>query len=107
MKDFDLGSGQIADDLPGKAPHSQGRSGLAILQHQDNPGHPHPWREYARLNFFQPIYPGGELIPMPQGKTITLRYRLWIHAGDVTNKHLAGAWDAYHKDFEQTEGGRP
>lgn len=87
-------------------PGGDGRSGLAILQHQSNPMYPNAWREYPELNFFQPLYPGGELIPMPQGNTIVLRYRLWVHSGDVTSQELAEAWDSYQGDLEQTKGGR-
>lgn len=73
----------------------KGRSGLAILQHASNPAYPGEWREYPPLNFFQPVYPGGALIPMPKGQPITLKYRLWIHSGPVDEPALAAAWDKY------------
>ena len=44
----------------------KGRSGLAILQCAENPLHPQEWRKYPELNFFQPIYPGGKLLPYRQ-----------------------------------------
>jgi len=89
-------------DYSAEFPGGNGRSGLAILQHPDNPGYPNAWREYPELNFFQPLYPGGELIPMPQGKTIVLRYRLWIHSGNVTSQELAEAWDTSMQNAKPT-----
>ncbi len=77
------------------------RSGAAVLQHPDNPRYPSEWREYPPLNFFQPAYPGGELIPMPQGETITLRYRIVVHRGELTDAELAALWDAYAAEAER------
>jgi len=81
-----------AEFQPGK-----GRCGLAILQHRDNPGYPNEWREYPQLNYFQPIYPGGKLIPMPKSKTITLKYGLWIHAGAADAEMLSEMWRLYNQ----------
>ena len=77
-------------------PNVSKRSGLAIIQHTSNPLYPQKWREYARLNFFQPLYPGGELIPMPKDKTIILRYRLWVHRGPANEAKLNTLWDDYN-----------
>jgi hypothetical protein len=75
---------------------AKGRSGLAILQPADNPGCPQEWREYPQLNFFQPVYPGGKLVPMPKDKPIVLHYRLWIHPGGANDKALAAQWNLYN-----------
>ena len=72
----------------------KGRSGVAIIQYETNPAYPSDWIKYDGLNFFQPSYPGGEPIPMPRGKTIALKYRLWIHAGALTELQLAEVWTA-------------
>jgi hypothetical protein len=48
------------------------------------------------LNFFQPLYPGGKLIPMPKDAPVLLRYRLWIHRGGADEKVLTNQWDAYN-----------
>ena len=80
---------------------SKGRSGLAILQHADNTLYPNEWRKYPELNFFQPVYPGGQLIPMPKDKPIRLRYRLWIHHGGADDKALAAQWDLYNRVMEK------
>jgi len=77
-------------------PGGKGRTGVAILQHETIPMYPQPWRKYDHLNFYQPLYPGGELIPLPKGETITLRYRLWVHRGGADTARLNDAWDAYN-----------
>ena len=77
-------------------PNVSERSGLAIIQHTSDPLYPQEWREYARLNFFQPLYPGGELIAMPKDETITLRYRLWVHRGPANEANLNALWDDYN-----------
>ncbi len=80
-------------DYSAKFPGGKQRSGLTILQHKDNPGYPNEWREYPQLNFFQPVYPGGALIPMPKGKEILLVHRLWTHSGGVDKERIAKKWD--------------
>ncbi len=77
-----------------------GRAGVAIVQHAGNPGYPHEWREYPTLNYFQPIFPGGELVPMPKGETAKLRYRLYVHAGKVGEAALARQWDLFNTAAE-------
>ncbi|MCX5758511.1 MAG: hypothetical protein NTU83_08410, partial [Candidatus Hydrogenedentes bacterium] len=58
--------------------------------------YPNEWRKYPELNFFQPVYPGGTLIPMAKDKPIRLRYRLWIHRNGADEQALALQWDAYN-----------
>ena len=78
------------------------RAGVTILQAEGNPMYPQGWRKYDSLNFFQPLYPGAALIPMPKGETITLRYRLWIHPGGADEQRMADAWTAYNRPPEIT-----
>lgn len=73
------------------------RSGLAILQNTSNPLYPHEWRKYPHLNFFQPLYPGGKLIPMPKDTPTTLCYRLWIHDGGADETALSEQCDLYNQ----------
>jgi hypothetical protein len=76
---------------------ASGRSGLAILQDRLNPLYPGEWKKYPELNFFQPAYPGGKLVPMTKGQAITLHYRLCVHAGALDEPALARLWDDYHQ----------
>ncbi len=84
-------------DYSAEFPGGRGRSGLAILQSAENPMYPQEWREYPQLNFFQPLYPGGRLIPMLKGKPVELHYRLWMHSGGAGADTLAVQWDKYNQ----------
>lgn len=94
-------------DYSAAFPGGRGRSGLAILQRVGNKGYPHPWREYPSLNFFQPIYPGGALIPMPKVRSIALRYRLWVHRGAPSEEDMAALWDACNPPAEPVPSQNP
>ncbi|HUT25923.1 MAG TPA: DUF6807 family protein [Sumerlaeia bacterium] len=74
------------------------RSGVAVLQHKSNPLYPSEWLQYPNLNYFQPAYPGGKPIAMPKGETITLRYRLWIHSGELSEEELSDLWTTYNQN---------
>jgi hypothetical protein len=99
---------QLHNDAPGASPraafgdysaefkNAPGRAGLAILQNEKNPMYPSDWREYPPLNFFQPAFPGGSLIPMPKEKPIALRYRLCVHQGALDGKAIEGLWAQYN-----------
>ena len=83
-------------------PGGGARAGVSIVQAESNPMYPQDWRKYDSLNFFQPLYPGGELIAMPKGEAVTLRYRLWIHPGRADEQRMADAWAAYNRPHETT-----
>lgn len=74
----------------------QGRSGVAVLQNASNPLYPSDWLQYPALNFFQPAFPGGKLIPMPKDQPIVLRYRLWVHGEAPDATCLSDLWTAYN-----------
>ncbi len=71
--------------------------GLAILQHPDNRWYPAKWftRDYG---FFSPTpmyWPEGDSIKLPKGEVLTLRYRVVVHAGDMSKADLATMHDRY------------
>lgn len=73
------------------------REGLAILQHPTNRWYPAKWftRDYG---FFSPTpmyWPEGDSIKLPKGEVLTLRYRVVVHAGDMTNADLATMHERY------------
>ncbi len=82
-------------DYSGVFPGASTPSGIAILQHVANPLYPAEHRVYPELNYMMPAFPGEREFPLPKGKTIFLRHRLWIHAGHVDETALADAWAAY------------
>jgi len=78
-------------------PRGVGRAGVAVVQHADNPGYPHEWRKYDALNFFQPVFPGGKPVPLPQDETVDLKYRLWVHFAGPSHEQMNALWDDYNR----------
>jgi Family of unknown function (DUF6807) len=87
-------SGKIA------GPRSTLVEGIAILTHPDNPLSPSPWftRDYG---FFSPTpmhwLPGGRL-DIKKGKTLTLRYRVIVHAGSAADAGIAELYDTWCRE---------
>jgi hypothetical protein len=70
-------------------------SGLAIFQHPDNPGYPHPgWimRHYA---FLGASWPHETTHILEAGASFTLRYRLLVHRGDAEAAGVRAAFEAF------------
>ncbi len=85
-------------DVSGQFPGAPGRSGLAVLQHQDNPDYPGDWIQYPELAWCQPTFPAaGRRYPLQKDKPLVLRYRLVIH-GPATNlsASLSQMWDGFN-----------
>lgn len=62
----------------------QGRSTLAIVEHNANPGFPAQWIEYRNLPWFQPTFPAaGIRYLLRKDQPLELRYRLIIVRGDI------------------------
>ena len=78
--------------------------GIAILQNPGNRWFPSKWftRDYG---FFSPTpmywLEGGRL-ELPKGKTLTLRYRVVVHVGDVTEAQIARRFEQYKQSAEHT-----
>jgi len=90
--------------LSGVFPGSKRPSGVALLEHVSNPGYPNypnpeglgripdkypPWRSVL------PCFPGDREVPLAKGRPLVLRYRLWIHAGEVEKEQLTDVWTCY------------
>ena len=74
--------------------------GVAVFDHPDNPAFPTPWftRDYGpfapNYGFFQP-----DPIVIAPGKPLRLRYRVFVHSGDVVEGGVAEAWDDYESEI--------
>lgn len=74
------------------------REGLAIFQHPENPLYPARWftRDYG---FFSPtpLYwpPNESSIGLREGETVTLRYRVVVHAGTTVEAGIQDLYAAY------------
>jgi len=71
-------------------------SGAAIFQHSSNPSCPAGWclRHYG---FVGVSWPGVEIINLEPGKTLTLRFRVWVHDGDAKEGKVQEAYELFAK----------
>jgi len=78
--------------------------GIAILQNPHNRWFPSKWftRDYG---FFSPTpmywLEGGRL-ELPEGQTLTLRYRVVVHAGNARSADIEGIFKRYKKTADTT-----
>jgi len=81
-------------DLSAKFGGRETFSGVAILDHNENPGFPNGWtlRHYGFLGV---AWPGLEFYTLKPGEPLTLRYRVWIHRGGAEEGDVAAAYAAY------------
>jgi hypothetical protein len=74
-------------EIAGRFGGAAAPSGVVLFPHPNNPCHPGDWVDYPQLNWLQPTFPTQatrfELTP---GRPLTLRYRLWIHAGGTASE---------------------
>jgi hypothetical protein len=86
-------------DFGGIFEGAQSRSGLMVLQHQENPDYPGIWVEYPDLAWVQPTFPAqGTRYPLSTEVPLILRYRLVVYTGKKPDKNISkNRWDAYHK----------
>ncbi len=72
------------------------KSGIAVFVPPDHPGSPIPWlvrNSYAGI--LNPSWPGLKSAMVEAGKSVTLRYRLYIHRGDAAAARVAEQYAAY------------
>ncbi|MEI7729574.1 MAG: PmoA family protein [Verrucomicrobiota bacterium] len=80
--------------------------GIAIFDHPKNPVHPTWWhvRDYGLfaanpfgVHDFEKKPPGTGNLTIPAGKSITFKYRLYLHEGDERQGKVAERYEAYVK----------
>ncbi|MDH7482615.1 MAG: PmoA family protein [Armatimonadota bacterium] len=83
-------------DLSAKFGDASELSGVTIIDNPSNPVYPTAWsnRYYGFLN---PSFTGLGPVTIDSGKTITYRYRLWVHKGDALSGNAKEAFEAYTK----------
>jgi hypothetical protein len=82
-------------DYSGEFGGGKGRAGVTILEHIANSDYPSQLHEYPDCNYVMPAYPGAREVPLPEGKTLLLRHRLWIHRDAADEKTLRDVWTSY------------
>lgn len=78
-------------------------SGVAILDHPDNPGYPQGWVLRREKSMQNPAWPGREPVALSQDKPLHLRYRVIIHDGSLGKAEL----DQMQKDLKKNFAVRP
>jgi hypothetical protein len=78
--------------------------GIAIFQNPHNRWFPSKWftRDYG---FFSPTpmyWLEGDRLELPKGETLTLRYRVVVHAGDAKKAQIARRFEQYEQPAEHT-----
>lgn len=81
-------------DLSARFAPSERAAGAAIFVHAQNSGFPNGWtlRPYGFLGV---AWPGMQPVVLEPGRPVTLRYRLWLHAGDAEQAAVAAHYAAY------------
>ena len=78
--------------------------GLAIFDHPSNPVHPTWWhvRDYGLfaanpfgVHDFEKRDPGAGNLTIPPGKSVTFKYRIYIHEGDEHQAGVAARYQEY------------
>ncbi len=67
---------------------STAKSGMAILDHPQNPGFPQAWILRQQRSMQNPVYPGREPVAISQQQPLVLKYRLVIHNGHLQTADL-------------------
>ena len=78
--------------------------GIAIFDHPSNPVHPTPWhvRDYGLfaanpfgIHDFEKKEPGAGNLNIPAGKSVTFKYRFYVHEGDEKQAKVAERYKEY------------
>ncbi|MGB2819628.1 MAG: PmoA family protein [Phycisphaerae bacterium] len=83
-------------DCSGKT-KSGATGGVAMFDHPGNIRHPSKWSVFPNMPYFSPamIFDGPHTIPAT--KSLTLRYRIVVHAGPGRKDELEKMWQAFAK----------
>ncbi|MCI0423457.1 MAG: PmoA family protein [Acidobacteria bacterium] len=81
-------------DLSGDLKGAGELSGATVFVHPEHPGYPPTWmtRHYGLLAVG---WPGVAPHTMPPGKSVSCRYRIWIHRGVPEAAEIQKAYEAY------------
>src|SRR6185436_4855778 len=80
--------------------------GIAIFDHPSNPAHPTWWhvRDYGLfaanpfgVHDFEKKSPGTGNLTIPKGKSVTFKYRFYMHEGDEVQAKVAARYQDYVK----------
>ena len=78
--------------------------GIAIMDHPDNPRHPTWWhaRDYGLcaanpfgLSYFEKKPKGAGDMEVPEGKSVTFKYRVFVHNGTTSDANIVKEYENY------------
>jgi type 1 glutamine amidotransferase len=85
--------GQPARWLDFSGQTANGKSiGVALFDHPSNPHHPNLWFVIPTMPFMSPALLFHEPYTLPAGKSLAVRYRIWVHTGKATPEELDKQW---------------
>jgi hypothetical protein len=83
-------------DLSGGFEDSNQRSGITVLCHPENPGHPEPWILRRAKSMQNPAFPGRTPVALPN-EGLRLRYRLILHDGELETEAIEKLYSDYSR----------
>ncbi|MCP4451324.1 MAG: hypothetical protein GY809_07665 [Planctomycetes bacterium] len=81
----------------GTAPNKQ-KAALAIFDHPDNAGDPATWLVRDNYPYMNPTFPGQNDVTLKPMESLTLRYGVLVHPGDITKTQIEGRWKRFARD---------
>lgn len=72
------------------------KSGVSVLNHPSNPGNVKEWILRNQTSMQNPVFPGRSAVKLPSSG-ITLKYRLIIHNGKLSQDRIQQMYDEYAK----------
>lgn len=83
-------------DISGSFEDSSTRSGITVLCHPENPGHPEPWILRREKSMQNPAFPGSVPVALTKGG-LTFRYRLIVHDSPLETEAIEKLYGDYSK----------
>ena len=70
-------------------------SGVLIISHPDNPGHPPEWIIRKARSMQNPVYPGRIPVKMSPNHPVSLKYRIVIHEKELKKTDISRLYEDY------------
>ena len=86
-------------DILGTVRRGRAKSGIVLLSHPENPGHPQPWILRSKDSMQNVAWPGREPETIQRGQPVQLRYRLVLHSGSLEPAVIENMYREYSADY--------
>ncbi len=85
----------------GSTPNKQAAA-LAIFDHPSNPNYPATWLVRDNYPYMNPTFPGSKDVTLKPKESLTLRYGILIHQGDISKAQIRRRWKRFAKSQTQS-----